>query len=311
MISDRNSTPGHGWLAFEMNVLRRLRFDSIAIPFAGTPTLAAYLKRLGAKVSANDFTQSGFVNCRAEVLNNSETLTGDEVNLLLEHAYVPGTALRNPALRNWFGESDAWWFDNVRNGIERMASDHKRAIASAIAMQTGDYALSFDESTVDFRQPLSMEFLRMWSRFPVPVDNGRDNVCANKTAREFIAEVRDEAMFLRLPQPGKAGVKAAMGWTAWREEWIRGNDGFWSEMENAQMKRLGAPVDTKSQYLALVSETLKTASHIKTWAIGFVEEGVLTTQDVVDVIAETRKVDTVFGKDFSEITGSKAVIVTA
>lgn len=311
MMLDLKSAPAHGWLAFEVNVLRRLQFDSIAIPFAGSPALAAYLKRLGAKVIVNDVTRSGFTRCAAQITNSSETLTGDEVNLILENAYVPGKELRNPALANRFGSGDAWWFDNVRNAIERLPSDDKRAVAASIAMQTGDYALSFDDSTFDFRQPLSMEFLRMWSRFPRPFDNGKENVCSNKSAHEFIAEAQADVMFLRLPPPGKSGLKASMGWTAWREEWLRGGDGFWTELESAQTKRLGSPVDTKSQYLALLSETLKTAAHLKNWAIGFVEEGVLTTQDVVDVIAETRKVDTVFGKDFSEFTGSKAVIVTA
>lgn len=304
-------TPGHGWLAFELNVLRRLNFDSVAIPFATDPALGAYLKRLGAKVLVNEMTRSGQTRCVASIGNSSETLTGDEVNLILENAYVPGFKLRNPALTDWFAEADAWWFDNVRQNIDKLPSDNKRAVASTLAMQVGDYALSFDEETGDLRQPLSMEYLRVWSRFPQPVDNGKENICTNLTPNEFIAESRADVMFLRLPRPHKASMKTTLGWTAWREEWLRGNDGFWSELEAKQTKRLGTSVDTKSQYLALLGEMLKTASHIKTWAIGFVEEGLLSTQDVVDVIAQTRQVETVYGKDLSELTGSKAVIVTA
>ena len=310
MINEK-PTPGHGWLAFELNVLRRLNFDSVAIPFATDPALGAYLKRLGAKVLVNELTRSGQTRCAAVIGNSSETLSGDDVNLILENAYVPGFKLRNPALTEWFPEADAWWFDNVRHNIEKLTSDNKRAVASMLAMQVGDYALSFDELTGDLKQPLSMEFLRVWSRFPAPVDNGKENICTNLTPNEFIAEARADVMFLRLPKAHKASMKTTLGWTAWREEWLLGGDGFWPELEARQAKLLGTSVDTKSQYLALLGDMLARASHIKTWAIGFVEEGLLTTQDVVDVIAQSRQVETVYGKDFSELSGAKAVIITA
>ena len=35
----------NGWLAFELSVLRRLKFSSIALPFTGDPDLCVYLKR--------------------------------------------------------------------------------------------------------------------------------------------------------------------------------------------------------------------------------------------------------------------------
>lgn len=308
---NQKTTPLHGWLAFELNVLRRLEFRSALIPFCPSPVLGNYLKRLGTRVLSNDLAFSNFLRNLASIGNGSETLTGDEVNLILDDAYIPKTHLSNRSLCEWFGEPDAWWFDNVRGNIERVASETKRAVAQSIAMQVGDYALSFDEETADLRQPLSMEFLRFWSRFDKPVDNGTDNPCSNKSAYEFVAENQAELMFLRLPRPHKLSIRGALGWTAWREEWVRGGNTFWSDLETAQQNRLGTQIDTKSQYLALLGEMLSTASHIKSWAIELVEEGLLTTQDIVDVIADYRKVETVYGKDLSELTGAKAVIITA
>lgn len=310
MISEK-TTPNHGWLAFELNVLRRLKFDSIAIPFCPNPALGSYIKRLGTKVLANDIARSNHVRNFASISNSSEVLNGDEVNLILEDAYIPKTSLRNPSLKNWFSETDAWWFDNVCGNIEDLASDSKRAIAQTVAMQVGDYALSFDQETIDLRQPLSMEFLRFWNRLERPVENGHINSSSNKTGFEFIAESHGDLMFLRLPKPHKLSVRSGLGWTAWREEWIRGGDDFWNALESSQLNKLGTQVDTKSQYLALLSEMLSAASHIRSWAIELVEEGVLTTQDIVDVISDFRKVETIYGKDLSELTGAKAVIITA
>ena len=60
----------------------------------------------------------------AAIQNNSERLSEADVNTILEDAYVPGHTLANPALLNWFGETDAWWFDNVRKNLDRLESPY-------------------------------------------------------------------------------------------------------------------------------------------------------------------------------------------
>ena len=44
----------NGWLAFELGVLRRLKFASVALPFTGEPELANQLKYWKVRVAAND-----------------------------------------------------------------------------------------------------------------------------------------------------------------------------------------------------------------------------------------------------------------
>jgi hypothetical protein len=215
-------------------------------------------------------------------------------------------------LRNWFGETDAWWFDNVRQNIERLQSPIARAIGLTVALSVGDYVLSFTPETLELRQPLSTVFRRIWSALPDPVNNNESNSCTNRIGYDFIAEsFTADLMFLRLPKAHKLSQKNYLGWTAWREEWLRGGDDFWSDLEFRQASRLGTLVETKSQYLRLLEEFLRTASHIKTWAIAHIEDGFITTQELVETIGHIRRVDTIFTKDFSELTGTKAVIITA
>ena len=97
----------------------------------------------------------------------------------------------------------------------------------------------------------------------------------------------------------------------WREEWLRGGSDFWPDVERARNGKLGMPVETKSQYIRLLEETLRTASHIPQWAIAHVESGFVSTQDIVDTIGRIRRVEAIYTKDFSELTGTKAVIITA
>jgi hypothetical protein len=306
----KSITP-QGWLAFELNVLRRLKFTSAILPFTGEPNLGAYLKRWSVRVLANDLMQSAWTKAVAAIQNNAERLSDVDVHAVLEDAYVPRYRLQNESLKNWFNETDAWWFDNVRNNIENLASPVAQAIALSIAMSVGDYVLSFDTETLRLRQPLSIVYKRLWSVQPEPVNNGQNNTCQNKTAHDFIAENYADLMFLRLPSAHNQSQRSYLGRTAWREEWLRFGGDFWNDVEISQAGRLGTLVETKSQYLRLLEETLHTADNLPTWAVAHVEDGFVSTQDIVETVGQIRHVDTIFTKDFSELTGTKAVIITA
>ena len=302
--------PTH-WLAFELSVLRRLKFRSVAIPFVGEPDVPIYLKHWGARVAANDPARWAFIKAVAMVENNTERLTEPEVETVLEDAYVPRHKLANPALRKWFNETDAWWFDNVRENAEKLDSSFGRPLAQTIAMMVGDYVLSFDEETRELRQPLSQVFRRIWQRLPPPVNNSERNTSTNRDAREFVAGQHTELLFLRLPRQRSPRQSQSHALSAWREEWLYGGDGFWDENRKALAGRLGAGVETKQQYLRLVEDLLQTAAHLPAWAIAYVEDGFISTGELIDSISHVRKVETVYTKDFSELTGARATIITA
>ncbi len=299
------------WLAFELNVLRRQQYRSVALPFTGSPALGAYLKHGDTRVLANDPLQSAWTRALAAIQNNEEKLTDANVNAILEDVYVPGNRLDNPALRNWFSETDSWWFDNIRRNLDKLQSPFAFAIAASLVMAVGDYVMSFSEDTRDLRQPLSNVFRRLWLAAPEAFNNRQNNGCQNKSAEDFIAESPADLMFLRLPAAGTGGRTATPDKAVWREEWLRGGDDFWPSFEASRHGKLGAPVETKSQYLKILGDALTKATHIKTWAIAHVEGGLVSTQEIVNVIAGTRRVDTIYTKDFSELTGTRAVIITA
>jgi hypothetical protein len=310
IMMQQQATP-RGWLAFEQNVLARMDFKSAILPFTSDPALGVFLKRRGVRVSANDLMQSAWTRAVAAIQNSSEKLSDDDVNGVLEDVYVPGHKLRNPALRNWFSETDAWWFDNVRGNLDRLGSPFKFALAADVAMAVGDYVLSFTEETRELRQPLTNVYRRLWMEMGEPINNGQNNTCQNKPADDFIAESSAEMMFLRLPVSGIGGGTGYSPTVVWREEWLRGGNDFWAGLNAARNGKLGAPVETKSQYLRLLRETLQRSLHINNWAIAHVENTFVSTQELVETIAHERKVEAVYTKDFSELTGTKAVIITA
>ena len=301
------TTTPSGWLAFELSILHRLNFSSVAIPLTGDPAIGNYLKRRNVRVAANDVLQSDWQRSLAVIANRSEKLTEDDVSTLLEDVYVPGYKLSNSGLRSLFGEVDSWWFDNVRRNIDRLNSPLKYALAVNLVRAVGDYSLSFTDETRELRQPLSTTFRRLWSTMPEPVSVGGEHSCQNKSPEIFVAETTAEAMFLRLP---KAEVVTNAN-RPWAEEWLRGTSDFWPELEASPWVKLTRSVETKSQYIRLIDDLLNRASHIKHWAISHVESGFVSSQEIAEVIGKYRRVGAIYTKDFSELTGKKAVIITA
>lgn len=301
----------NGWLAFELNILRRLKFNSAALPLGGEAILGANLKRWNVQVSTNDFLESERIKSVSQIENNGETLSDEDISNVLSDAYIPHHRLENQFLRNWFGEADTIWFDNVRRNIEFLPSDLKVATAMKIAMDVGDYVFSFTEETSKLRRPLSEIFKRLAGIEPQPFDNEQSNVCKSQAIKDFIAGSYTDLMFLRLPATQNSSLKNSLGAAAWHEEWIRGNSDFWNDLENAPNARFGSRAASKTQYLKLLEDLLETASHIPHWTIAYAENNFLATQQIVETINRIRRVETVFTKDFTELTDTKAVIITA
>jgi hypothetical protein len=98
---------------------------------------------------------------------------------------------------------------------------------------------------------------------------------------------------------------------AWREEWLQGGDHFGDELERNRRGMLGSHVQSKQQYLGFVADLLQRGAHIPAWAIMHTENGFISTDELVDTVAKIRKVDVVYTKDFSDLLGVRASIVTA
>ncbi len=305
-----------GWLGFELSVLRRLKFRSVALPLAGEPNLGHYLKRWDVRVAANDPAQWAWTKSQAFIENNCDTLTEDDVQVILDDAYVPRNYFRNPTLLTWFNETDAWWFDNVRANAERLSSPYKRALALALGMSVGDYVFSFNLDTRDLRQPLSLSnvFRRLWHTAMPPVNNQRQkHQFESIRRRAFLAETQDtDLMFLRLPRPARSSdSRNARVLDVARRMDPAGQRVSGANWPRSATGKLDSYVETKEQYLSMIEDLLHTAAHLPQWAIEAVSDGFVSTDELVECVGNARKIEAIYKKDFSELLGIQAVIITA
>lgn len=303
----------NGWLAFELGILRRIKFSSVALPFTGEPELIVQLKRWSVRVAANDPMLWSHTKAKALVENYGEQLSEDDCNQLLEDTYVPKEKLDNSGLLKWFNEIDAWWFDNLRFNAESL-EPYKRALALTAGMMVGDYVLSFNDQTRALRKPFSLSdtFRLMLASLPPVFDNALRNRSSNQDVRSFIAERHHtDLLFLRLPAPIMRTSSARDPILTWREEWLRGGEDFWNDMDRERGARLGSRVQSKQQYLGFVDDFLRTAAHIPAWAISHTENGFISSEELVESVGKVRKVEAIYSKDFSDLLGVRASLIVA
>lgn len=311
-----NSNTNRRWLGFELSVLRRLKFSSIAIPFAGQPDLGWYLKFWGKQILDNDVCQWAWWMSRALVENQGEELGEEDVSMTLSEAYVPRRRLHNPALSQMtnepltepLAEIDTVWFDNVWLNIQQIENEHRRALAYSTALGVGDYVFSFTPDTMALRRPLSEVFIALWRSTRHIANNGKPNFSVNHDAHEFIRSARADLMFARFPRPeGLAALRR--GVVGWRETWVRGTDADWDAIIAGQRGRLGDDVMSKEHYLQLIANFLSRAKHIPQWAISHTEDGFVSAAEIGDVIKQFRRIGVTYNKDFSDVVGGKNTFI--
>lgn len=127
-------------------------------------------------------------------------------------------------------------------------------------------------------------------------------ICCYKTNR---------LSFLRLPRRHNQFIKNALCWTAWRQEWIRGGDYFWQNMETRHAGKLRTYTKTKSQYLCLHEEMLRTSSHIRTLDNRACRGRIYYHAQNGRNHQTQPRANAIYTKDFSEPARTKAVIITA
>jgi len=305
-IAENDSPRWLGWsgsrynkkalVGFEASVLRQIEFRSIAIPFWSDARLDWYLKAWGKLIFANDPRVWASTVARATV-EASESLGEEAIVRILEDVYVPGVKLSNPGLRQWFGESDAWWMDNLRRNIERIDDQLMRAQALTLGLHTGDYTLSFDDETRELRRPLTTVFWRLAGRaFTGPIGQPH-NRSSHQPAEDFIKHARADLLYLSLPasHSDRGGSEAR---SEWRESWVSGASG--GDMEQSTLPK---PPQSKQSYLATIDRLLRPASSFRTWAVEYQEPGLATAQDIIDLIKEYRPVRATYSKDVTEVAG--------
>jgi hypothetical protein len=280
-------------LGFQISVIRQIEFRTVAIPFCGRADLVHYLGALGKQVLSNDPRPWAALAGRAAL--ESEPLTDEQVFTILQDTYIPGARMSNTELREWFGEADAWWMDNVRRQALQDPSIQDQALL--LGMQAGDYALSFGKSTFELKRPLTAIFRELATNSRAMLATHPHNRAYNLPVEQFLRDARADLMYLNLPS-GHAEFGGPPSRPPWQDSWILGQrpatDDYW---------QLATWPQSKKAYLEMVDRILVSATRIRRWAVECRDAGLASARDISDLIKTHRAIQATYSKDLTEVAG--------
>ncbi|HKF56649.1 MAG TPA: HD domain-containing phosphohydrolase, partial [Blastocatellia bacterium] len=280
-------------LGFQVSVIRQVEFRTVAIPFCGRAALVQYLAALGKQVLSNDARPWAALAGRAVL--ESEPLTDEQVFTVLQDTYIPGARMSNAALREWFGEADAWWMDNLRRQALQDPSIQDQALL--LGMQAGEYALSFSKSNTELKRPLTAIFRELAANSRAMPATHPHNRAYNLPSQQFLRDARADLMYLNLPC-GQAEFGGASARPAWQDTWLLGH-----RPGSDDFSQLATLPQSKKAYLEMVDRVLAAAARIRKWAIECRDTGLASARDISDLIKTHRAIQATYSKDLTEVAG--------
>jgi hypothetical protein len=284
-------------VGFQASVLGQIDFKCIAIPVSGWGGVITYLKAWGRAILAND-PRSWAAACSRARLEGRQGLEPEQVSAILDDVYVPSARLANPGLRRWFSETDAWFMDNLRRNIDRIADPAVLAQALLLGIQTGDYAQSFEEETLELKRPLTTIF-RQLAEASFDGFQGHSPISSyNLPVEEFIQTARADLLYLNLPA-GNASRAGSAGRHPWRECWVSRE----CQTQSGKGLLMATIPQSRPAYLSAVNRLLTAGIRIRKWAIECQETGLASARDISDLIKNHRTIRTTYVKDLTEVAG--------
>jgi hypothetical protein len=280
-------------LGFQVSVTRQVDFRTIAIPFCGRADLVRYLAALGKQVLSNDPRPWAALAGRAAL--ESDALTDEQVFAVLQDTYIPGPRMSNAALREWFGEADAWWMDNLRRQALQEPSIQDQALL--LGMQAGNYAISFGQSHAELKRPLTVIFRELAANSGAMPATHPHNRAYNLPVQQFLRDARADLMYLNLPC-GQAEFGGPPGRPAWQDTWLLGHAP--AADDHSQLATLP---QSKKAYLEMVDRILASAARIRNWAVECRDTGLASARDISDLIKTHRAIRATYSKDLTEVAG--------
>lgn len=168
--------------------------------FSGSGVVSYLLKSLGYQVTANDFLSFPSVITRATVVNQSETLSAEEVEVICGPAADDRDFIQSTFKGLYFPAVDLKFLDSAWSHIDRMTGPKRDLAISALVLSAarkqprGVFTITdlrYDDGRRDLRLPLRDHFRERAAEYNrVVFDNGQP--CASTAKDVFDIDARGQ-----------------------------------------------------------------------------------------------------------------------
>ena len=118
------------------SVLRTLEFSSASDVFCGTASVSYLLKAMGKKVFSADFLNFPTILASAFVANSEVLISEEDIELLLRPDRTAKRFIQTNFKGIFYQEEDLAFLDSVSWNIQKLSTDHHRAVAKAALIRS-------------------------------------------------------------------------------------------------------------------------------------------------------------------------------
>lgn len=190
------------------NAVKRLPFATALDAFSGSGCVSYMFKSQGKAVIANDFSKYSYHLVNALVANSHETLSDDEIAMLLEPNNERQNFIRETFRGLYFPDEDNLFLDNTIANIRLLTSPFKHSLALSALNRAcikrrarGVFTYvgeRYDDGRRDLRLTLQEQFLAAVGLFNDTVfDNGQQNRAFNQDV--FTLDIPADLVYLDPP----------------------------------------------------------------------------------------------------------------
>jgi DNA adenine methylase len=190
------------------NAVKYLPFTSVLDAFSGSGCVSYMFKSKDKAVIANDFSKYSYHLVNALVANSHETLSDDDIAMLLEPNPNRQNFIQETFRGLYFSDEDNLFLDNTIANIAQLTSSYKHSLALSalnracikrrargIFTYVGD---RYDDGRRDLRLTLQEQFLAAIKLLNDTVfDNGQQNIALNQDV--FTLDVTADMVYLDPP----------------------------------------------------------------------------------------------------------------
>ena len=190
------------------DAVKHLPFQTVLDAFSGSGCVSYMFKRQGKSVISNDFLKYSYHMTNALVANNRDTLSADDVAMLLELAPTRDNFIQATFENLYFSDEDNLFLDNTVANIQNLSSPFKQSLALSalnracikrrprgVFTYTGN---RYDDGRRDLRLSLKEQFLEATQTLNASIfDNGQQNFALNQDV--FNLDVQPDLVYFDPP----------------------------------------------------------------------------------------------------------------
>ncbi len=287
------------------DIVNSLDVSSAFDVFSGTGCVAYQFKKIGLKVSTNDFLKFSYHFTHASIENNKEKLTDKDVSMLLAKNRDRQSFIEDTFKNLYFTDEDNRFMDNLWVNIQLLDNEYKKSLAFSALFRAclkrrprGVFAYTgnkYDDGRKDLKKDLKQHFSEAVAEWNNTVfDNGKSNKAYNSDIFKLDIGHHD----LVYLDPPYFSLKSDNDYTR-RYHFLEGFASYWKDDEidydtkTKKIKSKITPFSTKTGvYKAF--DTLFQRFRDSIILVSYYSNGLPSKEELIEMLHKyKRKVDTI------------------